>query len=83
MAILSYSQAATAQRIRFPLVRTSSVYEEVLSEVTSTATDPFALQKDIRVTQRDFRLFLVSVENARQPNDKLRAAAEEYKQKYQ
>lgn len=65
---------------RYTNVSTES--QQTLSDITSTDTDDFGLRRDIMVSERDFKLFLVSVENPQPPSDRLRAAAEEYKRKY-
>lgn len=53
-----------------------------LIESTSTASDPLEIDRDIRVSQRDFKLFLVALDSDEGPNDDLIQAAEHYKQKY-
>jgi uncharacterized protein (DUF1778 family) len=53
----------------------------ILNENTSTS-DPLEINRDIHVSDRDFKLFLVTLQSDEGPNDALRQAADQYKQKY-
>jgi uncharacterized protein (DUF1778 family) len=46
------------------------------------AADPLEINRDIRLSNRDFKLFLVTLESDEVPNDALSQAAQSYKQKY-
>jgi uncharacterized protein (DUF1778 family) len=47
-----------------------------------TSANLLELPQTIRMSQRDFRLFLVALDSDEEPNDTLKAAAEKFKQKY-
>lgn len=84
MAVVHYTIDSAASG-RYPLPRgtAASSATTVLGDVISDSSNEFELPRAIRVSERDFKLFLVSIENAKEPSEKLRAAAEEYKRKYQ
>jgi hypothetical protein len=44
--------------------------------------DEFDLPQEIRLSQRDFKLFLVEIERDEEPNELLVACAAEYKQNF-
>ena len=80
-ARLQYDDTSTARNIR-PRLTVVSDREEVVAEVSSTDTDLSELPKRIKMSSRDFKLFLVALEDDLEPNDALKAAAERFKQKH-
>jgi uncharacterized protein (DUF1778 family) len=50
-----------------------STHDEVIAEVSSTDAASFRFPKDLKMSQRDFKLFLVALESDEEPNDKLKA----------
>jgi hypothetical protein len=70
MATLSYSQAATAVRqVRIEI--RDAAQDEVLDIATSTYRSEFP--SELRMSQQDFKLFLVALNQDEEPNDKLKA----------
>jgi hypothetical protein len=59
-----------------------SNHEETVTEISSTDEALFGFPKEIRMSQRDFKLFLVALESDEEPVDKLRDVADEYKRRF-
>lgn len=71
-ARLEYDDTSMARNIR-PNLTPVSNREEVVAEVSSTDANLFEFPKQLRLSQRDFKLFLVALDSDEEPNDKLRA----------
>ena len=56
-----------------PYLTVVSTHDEVIAEVSSTDAASFRFPKDLKMSQRDFKLFLVALESDEEPNDKLKA----------
>jgi uncharacterized protein (DUF1778 family) len=81
-ARLEYNDTASARRVR-PNLTLVSNHEEVVTEaVSSTDVNLAELPKRIKMSARDFKLFLVALEADEEPTDALKAAAERFKQKH-
>lgn len=52
---------------------TASNAQTVLSDAISDSSDEFDLPREMRMTPRDFKLFLVALESDEEPNEKLKA----------
>ena len=46
------------------------------------AASEYELPRQIRMSPRDFRLFMLALNSDEEPNEALKAAAEKFKQKY-
>lgn len=71
-ARLQYDDTSVERSARSYLTVVSS-REEVIAEVSSTDAASFQLPKDLKMSQRDFKLFLVALESDEEPNDKLKS----------
>jgi uncharacterized protein (DUF1778 family) len=74
MAVVPYTIDSAASGRYFLLGGTAaSSVTTILREVVSDSSTEFDLPREIRMSQRDFKLFLVALEADEEPNDKLRA----------
>lgn len=74
MAVVPYriDSAATGSYFLPKGSAASNVTTRVRDAISDTSTD-FDLPCEMRMTRRDFKLFLVALETDEEPNDKLRA----------
>ncbi len=71
-ARLEYDDTSTARGIR-PNLTLVSGREEVVVEMSSTHANLLESPRQLRLSQRDFKVFLVALDSDEEPNDKLRA----------
>ena len=71
-ARLQYDETCMDRSVR-PHLTVVSSREELVTEVSSTDADQCEFPKELKLSQRDFRLFLVALESDEEPNDKLKA----------
>jgi hypothetical protein len=71
-ARLQYDDASIERSAR-PRLTVVSSHEEVIAEVSSTDAASFEFPKELKMSQRDFKLFLVALESDEEPSDKLKA----------
>jgi uncharacterized protein (DUF1778 family) len=84
MAVVPYTidSAATGTFFLPKGSAASSVTTMLRDAISDSSNEHFELPREIRMSRRDFKLFLVEVDSDEEPNDTLRQAAEEYKRKY-
>lgn len=71
-ARLQYDDTSTARNIR-PRLTVVSDREEVVAEISSTDAALLHFPKELKMSQRDFKLFLVALESDEEPTNKLKA----------
>jgi len=76
-----YDDASLVRRVQAKATLASN-HEEMMTEISSTDEALFGFPKEIMMSQRDFKLFLVALESDEEPVDKLRAVADEYKRRF-
>lgn len=84
MAVVPYTiDSASTGTFFWPRGSAASSVTTVLQEaISDSSNEQFELAREIRMSRRDFKLFLVEIESDEEPHDKLLQAAQEYKRKY-
>lgn len=71
-AQLQYDDTSLDRRVR-PSLTIVSAHEETVAEISVTDASLLEFPKELKMSQRDFKLFLVALESDEEPSDKLRA----------
>ena len=83
MAVVPYTiDSASTGTFFWPRGSAASNATTVLRDSISDSSTHFQLPREIRMSRRDFKLFLVEIDSEEEPNDALRQAAAEYKRKH-
>lgn len=67
-----YNDASEDWSIR-PHLTVVSSHQEVVTEISSTDASLVDFPKELKMSQRDFKLFLVALESDEEPSNKLKA----------
>jgi Protein of unknown function (DUF1778). len=67
-----YDDTSEDRSVR-PHLTVVSGHEEIVTEISSTDSNLRELPNQLRLSQRDFKLFLVALDSDEEPNDKLKA----------
>lgn len=68
-----YDDTSSAVQTARPSLIVVSEHEEVVAELSSTDAAQLSFPKEIKMSQRDFKLFLVALESDEEPSDNLKA----------
>jgi uncharacterized protein (DUF1778 family) len=75
-ARLQYDDTSTVRNIRSHITVVSN-RKDVIVETASTDAALLDFPKELKMSQRDFKLFLVALESDEEPSDKLKALFED------